>query len=338
VRKLTLKIMVSLFLVLFVTSFIPRLFIDLFSREIPNQDVIGSRVFAAGMIVTAFITLMLFTAAINYLIVIRVRDLNYATKKIAGGDYDIQLQVEGQDEISELTRSFNTMSNALKANEYLNKEFTKNFSHELKTPLSVIKGYAELMDPSMSSKEEIEEYRQIIVKEAERLSSLSKTMLQMSILDTTLIVSKDDVFNVTEQVREILQFMQVEYEEKNLSFAMDVEEISIQSNKDLSYQIWLNLVSNAVRFADSNTEISVAVKQKEETMHFSITNQGPSIPKEKQDKIFQLFYMVDEARHEQSTGVGLSLTKKIVEKLGGQISFVSEDGVTSFLVDLPIRS
>lgn len=336
-RKLTLKIMLSLFFVLLFSSFIPRLWVDIFSKGTANQEVIGSNIFAYGMIFTAFITLMLFTAAINYLIIVRVSDLNEATKKIAAGEYDINLQVEGQDEISELTKSFNKMSKELKANEYLSKEFTRNFSHELKTPLSVIKGYAELMDPSISSPEEIEQYRGIIIKESERLSSLSRTMLQMSILDTTTIVPKEDVYNVTEQVREVLQFLQVDYEEKDCSFILSMEEITIKGNKKLTYQIWLNLLSNAVRFSDESSDISLSLTKDENLLYFNVSNKGPSIPIEQQDKIFQLFYIVDEARHEQSTGVGLSLTKKIVEKLKGDISFESKDNQTSFEVTLPIE-
>lgn len=335
-RKLTLKIMLSLFFVLLFSSFIPRLWVSIFSKETQNQAVISSNIFAYGMIFTAFITLMLFTAAINYLIIVRVSDLNEATKKIAAGDYDINLQVEGQDEISELTKSFNKMSKELKANEYLSKEFTRNFSHELKTPLSVIKGYAELMDPSISSPEEIEQYRGIIIKESERLSSLSRTMLQMSILDATTIVPREDVYNVTEQIREVLQFLQVDYEEKNCTFDLSMDEITIKGNKKLTYQIWLNLLSNAVRFSIENAKISLSLEKKQGNLHFTLSNYGPSIPIEKQDKIFQLFYIVDEARHEQSSGVGLSLTKKIVEKLQGSISFKSAENQTTFVVDLPV--
>jgi signal transduction histidine kinase len=335
-RKLTLKIMLALFLVLLISSFIPRLWVQLFSRELPNKEIIGSNIFAYGMIFTAFMTLLLFTTAINYLIVMRVHSLSEAAKDIAGGNYDIHLPVEGQDEISELTSSFNKMSQELKANEYLSKEFARNFSHELKTPLSIIKGYAELMDSSISDAKEIEEYRQIIIRETERLSALSKTMLQMSILDTTTIVIKEDVYNVTEQIREVLQFMQLEYEDKQLELVLKVEEITIKSNQELTHQIWVNLISNAIRFSHPKTKILLSLqKEDDQSLVFSITNQGVEIPKEQQKKIFQLFYVVDQSRHEQSSGVGLSLTKKIVDKLGGQITVKSKEEETTFQVKIP---
>ncbi len=335
-RKLTLKIMLSLFIVLMIGSFIPRLWIQILSRELPNKEVIGSNIFAYGMIFTAFITLMLFTTAINYLIVKRVHSLSVAAKKIAKGNYDIHLTVEGHDEISELTSSFNKMSEELKANEYLSKEFARNFSHELKTPLSIIKGYAELMDPSISDEQEIEEYRSIIIRETERLSTLSKTMLQMSILDSTTIVNKEDAYNVTEQLREVLQFMQLEYEEKQMQLNLDVEEIMLKNNQELTHQIWVNLLSNAVRFADPNTTISLSLKKINQELVFKLTNEGETIPIDKQDKIFQLFYVVEESRTEHSSGVGLSLTKKIVEKLDGTITFESTNKETTFTVKLPM--
>lgn len=335
-RKLTLKIMLSLFLVLLIGSFIPRIWIQILSRELPNKEVIGSNIFAYGMIFTAFVTLMLFTTAINYLIVKRVHSLSEAAKGIAKGNYDIHLEVEGHDEISELTSSFNKMSQELKANEYLSKEFARNFSHELKTPLSIIKGYAELMDSSISNETEIEEYRTIIIRETERLSNLSKTMLQMSILDSTTIVNKEDAYNVTEQLREVLQFMQLEYEEKQMQLNLDVEEIILKNNQELTHQIWVNLLSNAIRFADVSSTLSLSLKNINDELVFKVTNIGEAIPVEKQDKIFQLFYVVEESRQEQSSGVGLSLTKKIVEKLDGTISFESTKNETTFTVKLPI--
>ncbi|MCK4552533.1 MAG: HAMP domain-containing histidine kinase, partial [Tenericutes bacterium] len=275
-----------------------------------------------------------FSVAMNFFIAKRIKRIDKATLRVIDGDYDFVLDAKGHDEIANLSRNFNLMTNEIKSNEYLNKEFVRNFSHEFKTPLSVIRGYAELLESNDLQEEERINFLNIIISESERLSNLANNMLQISLIDSTSIIAKDDEYNLAEQVRNIIQMIQVMWEEKNLSFDLELEETCIKNNKELTYQIILNLLSNSIKFSDDSEEIKIKLEEENDLLKFSITNKGQAIPVNDFEKVFQLFYIANKSRNTSSTGVGLTLTKKIIDKLNGSISFASNNGVTTFNVEL----
>jgi signal transduction histidine kinase len=265
----------------------------------------------------------------------RVKKLSEATTKVSQGDFNEQISTRGHDELSKLTDNFNIMVRELKQNEYLSKEFAQNFSHELKTPISAIKGYAELISDGNLSKEEIENYSGIIVLEAIRLANLSKSMLQLSYLDSTTIVKREDTYNMAEQIREILQTLQPQWEAKNIALNLVLADGNIISNKELTYQIWMNLIDNAIKYTPVNGSVDILLEKREAAIHFEITNDGQGIAVPDQDKIFHLFFIGHPNLDNKSSGVGLALTKRMVEKMGGTISFNSVPNLkTTFMVDL----
>jgi len=231
------------------------------------------------------------------------------------------------------------MIQELKANEYLNKEFVRNFSHEFKTPISAIKGYAELIQSGNLTPEEIVEYSKIIATESSRLSNLSKNMLQLSILDSTSIVKTDQEFNVSEQIRSVIQMLQLSWEQKKLELNLELDEVHITSNKELTYQIWKNLIDNAINYSKINQNLDISIKSEKNEMIFSITNYGLGISLDEQTHIYDLFYVVEKSRNQTSSGIGLSITKRIVEKLNGSIEVKSQvNEFTTFKVILPLSS
>ncbi|PKK97219.1 MAG: two-component sensor histidine kinase [Tenericutes bacterium HGW-Tenericutes-3] len=334
-KKLSVKIIVASFLIFAVTTIIPRITFMMF-KDLPAQDIVQSDIFLLAMALTAILSLTLFMLAMKYMIINRVRTISYATKQIAQGNFDLQVSVKGKDEISSLSADFNQMVHELKANEYLNKEFVRNFSHEFKTPMSAIKGYAELISQGNLSKEEVYEYSNIIAVEASRLSNLSKNMLQISILDSTSIVKIDQEFNVSEQIRSVIQMMQLMWEKKNIELNIDIEEIQMVSNKELTYEIWKNLIDNAIKYTPENEKIDISLKCENKNIIFEITNYGISIPQSDQEHIYDLFYVVEKSRLKSSSGIGLSITKRIVDKLNGKIYIESgNESKTTFKVVLP---
>jgi len=155
--------------------------------------------------------MLLFGVAVYLVVVVRIRKLNNATKEVAKGNFDVSVEVKGsRDELSELTESFNAMSAELKANEYLSKDFVRNVSHEFKTPISVIRAYGELLEQEAKSKvidkKTLEEYAEVIISQTDRLTAIIKSMLQLSMLESTTIIKKDDVFKPSKQIEEILRF------------------------------------------------------------------------------------------------------------------------------------
>lgn len=332
-KSLIGKLIFAILATLFITGIMIRIILFILTGSPQGHDVSDENFFW-GMIIILSMSLLIFATIVNNFLLKRIKKIDNATLKIQKGDYDFSLDVLGNDEISNLAKNFNLMLDELRSNEYLNKEFVRNFSHEFKTPLSVVRGYAELVQADDLTKEEQVEYLSIIISESERLSHLTNNMLQISLIDSKAIIQKEDEYSFAEQIRNVIQMTQLKWEEKQLTFNLDLEEIKVKNNKELTYQILLNLLSNAVKYSDLKEEIKISLTNQEDSFTFSITNKGQAIPKEDFDKIFNLFYIANKARSDESTGVGLTLTKKIVEKLKGDITFDSNNGITTFNVVL----
>jgi signal transduction histidine kinase len=333
-NKLSTKIIAILILTLMVTSIFPRMFVFLFNTG-DISGLVRSNEFFIGMIITATASLLLFSLGINGLIIKRLRRIAEASQKIAQGNFDIGLTTKGHDEISALTKHFNAMAETLKANEYLHKDFVRNFSHELKTPISSIKGYAELIEQSDVSSQN-KEYLKIIINESTRLSRLSQSMLQLSQIDSTKLIRTEEPFNVAEQIRNIIQLHQQDWEQKNIEFNLQLNDVSTSLHKDWLHLLWLNLITNAIRFSKQDGLIDIALSEMDGNLVFKITDHGMGIAEADQDKIFKLFFVADRSRSSQSSGLGLVICKTIVDKLDGSISYQSSESLyTTFIVTIP---
>jgi len=333
-NKLSTKIIVTLILTLMITSILPRMFVFLFNTG-SLSGLVRSDEFFIGMIITATLSLLLFSLGINSLIIKRLKKIAEASQKIAQGSFDINLKTKGHDEISALTKHFNAMAETLKTNDYLHKDFVRNFSHELKTPISSIKGYAELIEQSDVSQQN-REYLKIIIDESTRLSRLSQSMLQLSQIDSTKMIRTEDPFNVAEQIRNIIQLHQQDWEHKNIEFNLQLDEVYSSLHKDWLHLLWQNLITNSIRFSKQDSTIDIALSEQEGQLLFKITDHGMGIAEADKVKIFKLFFVADRSRSAQSSGLGLSICKTITDKLHGSITFESEVTVyTTFTVQLP---
>ena len=334
-NKLSAKIIVIFLVSLFLSSLLPRMLIFINNEGV--QSTIRANEFLVGTLISSGVALLLFGSGINILIIKRIMKVSQATKKIAKGDYEVYLPSLGKDEISSLISNFNSMAQTLKANEYLHKDFIRNFSHEIKTPISSIKGYAELIEASESNPEN-KEYLRIIIDESSRLSRLSQSMLQLSQIDSAKIIKRDEPYKVAEQIRNIIQLHQQDWEHKNLEFNLQLDEIYCSLNKDWLHQLWQNLITNAIRFSKQDGVIDITLNEIENELIFKITDHGLGIADQDKESIFKLFFVADRSRSSQSSGLGLSICKTIVDKLEGNISFESEESFfTTFTVSFPIN-
>ena len=339
-KRISMKILLASLAIFLISTFILRKILEKAAGGIiPNstfhQAVIGTP-FIIGMFISVTITVILFIILIEKILIHRVKELNDATKEVILGNYDFQLEVNQKDEISNLTINFNKMMKDLHSNEYLNKEFVRNFSHEIKTPLSAIIGYAELIRDSNIDSDTTKDYLKIIIDEATRLSYLSKDMLAISLVDSKTIIKQSDQFNVAEQIRNAILISQLDWEKRNLELNLELENIDCVSNKELTYQIWTNLINNAIKFSNSDKELIIKLYRDTDNVIFEITNEGDVIYKDEQERVFDLFYISDKTKNKHSSGVGLTLTKKIVKKLNGEIAVSSCNSKTTFTVTLPI--
>ncbi|MGN1062434.1 MAG: ATP-binding protein, partial [Candidatus Scatosoma sp.] len=270
------------------------------------------------------------------LIVRRIRSLTQAVAGISQGNYDLTVPVKGNDEITELSDNFNKMTAELQANAFLSKNFARYVSHEFKTPLSVIRSYAETVQIN-NENTEVGEYMGIIISETDRLTEMAKTIMELCRLDSTTLIERKDVFSPAVQIRSVLLSSQIKWSEKNISVEPDLEEFEIRGNENLTFRIWQNLIGNAIKFTEENGRIAVTLKRENGSLYFTVSDDGIGIADEDKDKVFNMFFTGDKSRNKEGSGLGLPLTKTIVEKLGGEISFESERGKgTAFTVALPL--
>lgn len=332
-RKVTGKILIAAFFIMIIASTIPRIMFDISERR--NQELeISPTLFLIGGFTSVFIAIMLFSLFMDRIVMKRIKQLNEATSEVINGNYDFTLEMSQKDEISALTNNFNRMVKELQSNEYLNKEFVRNMSHEIKTPLSAINGYAELMINTKLSETEVKEYATIISSEAKRLSLLAKDILLVSLVESQSILQNSELFKASEQIRNVLQLMQLSWEGKNIEFDLELDSVKVFSNKEITYQIWTNLISNAIKFSPKDATIKITLKEIDDSIEFIITNPG-TISAIDQEKVFQLFYVGDKTNNRDNNGVGLTLISKIIDKLNGSINLTSLDDLVTFTVSIP---
>ncbi|MGN1235540.1 MAG: sensor histidine kinase [Christensenellaceae bacterium] len=299
-----------------------------------NEAVWARSVYVAGMAMILLI-LTAFGLVTNRSVVRRIESVNDAVSEISKGNYDLTVPVTGNDELAELSENFNKMAAELRANAFLSRDFARYVSHEFKTPLAVIRSYAESVQLS-GADEETNASMQIILSETDRLNAMTKAILQLCRLDSTTLVEKKDVFSPAAQVRSELLSEQVTWGEKHIRIDASLDEFTMTGNESLTLRIWQNLISNAVKFTDENGTISIVLQKREDSLLFRIQDDGIGIAEDDQGKIFDLFFTGDRSHNQEGSGLGLPLTKKIVGKLGGEISFTSERGKgTTFTVILP---
>ena len=336
-KRVTVKLLVISFVAMMIASIIPNLvwFImtGSFRHSVSASMISPIQVLIIGG-VTSAVAIVLYGYFVNRILIKRIKNINHATQQVIQGHYGTSIEEKGNDELSMLIHNFNQMTEALQHNEYASKSFVANFSHELKTPLSVIKGYAELLEDKDTSEQEKQEYLKIIIEESNRVSQLSKNMILISQIDNQVILPLLDHYNLTEQMRRIIQTLQIAWEEKNLTFDLDVEECHLTSNQELTYHVWMNLMTNAINFSPQNKTISIHMHHDKQAVYTSITNQG-HLDEEDLEKVFDLFYKSKSNTHAHSSGIGLSLTKKIMTRLNGTITVESKNNHITFHLVFP---
>ena len=246
------------------------------------------------------------------------------------------MSAQGNDELSLLANNFNVMTKELQSNAMLSKDFINYVSHELKTPLSVIRTHAEEI---IDAEDDVarRQYASVIIEETDGLAQMSKNIITLCRLDNSSLVPKDDLFCPAEQIKSFILSTQDIFGAKNLNIELDLENFEINGNAALAYSVWQNLIGNAYKFTDKNGNVRVELKRDQNNLCFSVTDDGVGIDECDKDKIFSLFFTGNKSRNEEGSGIGLYLTKIIVTKLGGNISFSSDKGKGScFKVILPI--
>ncbi len=261
-----------------------------------------------------------------------IRRVVEATQKVARGDFDVKVDLKGISELEELSTSFNRMTDELSSIETLKRDFVNNFSHEFKTPIVSIRGFAKLLKNGDLTQEETAEYLDIIISESERLAELSTQILSLSSYETVEIVGQKTHYRLDEQIRKAILMLETKWSDKNIELMLDLAEIHYFGNEDLALQVWLNLIDNAIKFSPLNGRLEIHLIQKDGKIHFSVEDQGCGMTEQEISHIFEKFYRADQSHHLPGNGIGLAIVDKLVKLMEGEISVKSEPSKGSLFI------
>ena len=241
-------------------------------------------------------------------------------KKVSGGDFSIRLNENSKiKEIGELNRSFNAMTEELGQTEVLQSDFVSNVSHEIKTPLNAIEGYATLLQDPDCTEDEKKRYTEKILFNTRRLSDLVGNVLILSKLESGAVDINESSYRLDEQIRESLMLLESKWVEKDIEFDVDLDEIVITADKNLLYHVWNNLIGNAVKFSPLGGLITLMLEDTAEGIRFSVSDSGPGIGENAKKHIFDKFYQEDSSHKQEGNGLGLSLVKRIIDMSDGEL-------------------
>lgn len=262
--------------------------------------------------------------------------LTAATQKLARGDFDVKVDIESRDEIGVLIKNFNRMAEELGRMEYLQKDFVRNVSHEFKTPIASIQGFAKLLQNKDLPEKERLEFSGIILEETERLSQLSANILRLSKLENQKEPAAGNAFALDEQIRAVIVLLEPKWSQKKLNFHVQLEKLPYTGDEELLQQVWINLIENAIKFSNIGGDIAVTASGSERAVEVEIADNGPGMDEETQQRIFDRFYQGNASHSSEGSGLGLSIVKRILELNSGEIQVKSSPNQgTSFLVRLP---
>lgn len=269
-----------------------------------------------------------------------IRDMMEATGKVAKGDFSAEVTAKGSIvfELDVLAASFNKMVQELRGIETLRSDFVRNFSHEFKTPIASISGFAQLLKKGDLSERDKQEYLDSIIQESERLVGLSTSILNLSKVETIEIVSERSVYRLDEQVRLAILMLEPKWSARNLQLELALdEEIEINSNKNLLQQVWINVLDNAIKHSKSGGTLKIGLWQRGGDAVFRLEDLGCGMSEETMRRMFDKFYQGDASRSTTGNGLGLTLVKRIVDLCEGTIEVESELNRGSvFTIRLPL--
>ena len=273
-----------------------------------------------------------------------LRDMADAARRFGRGDFTARVTgyEKAADEIVDLAESFNTMATSLAKVEKQRDDFIANVSHELKTPMTTIAGFAEGIIDGTIPEEREQESLQIIVSETRRLSRLVRRMLDLSRLDAASekAVTAQEQFDLTEIASQVLISLEGKITSRNLDVDVQMPEdkLMVWGDPDSITQVCYNLMDNAAKFAVPGSAITLQIVKKDGKAYTTIKNLGATIPKEELPLLFDRFHKADSSRSMDREGVGLGLyiVKTIMSNLGESIAVTSEDGVTAFTFTLTL--
>ena len=317
----------------YVCAFVPM-------RRISQEASEYVEMMNVGMLII-FAALFIICASIYFYTAIPIKKIKNAAAEYAKGNYDYEMKIKSHDEFKELSDTIAYMVSELKSNEEKQRKFIANVSHDFRSPLTSIKGYAEAIKDGTIPYENKDKYLDIIQFESERLHKLTSSLLQLSSIDSGGLSLDIKSFDITKVIRSIADAFEGTCRNKKIVLKLKFDESKIYVDADQARieQVIYNLTDNAIKFSNKDSEIILSVQVKGVKAVVSVKDFGCGIPKESINRVFERFYKSDPSRgkDKKGTGLGLSIAKEIISAHDEEIRVISNEGSgTEFSFTLPI--
>ncbi len=281
------------------------------------------------------------SSAITYFVMKRsivspLSKLEDAMTKVSAGDFSVHIETNSRiEEIKRFYDNFNIMVKELRSTELLQSDFVANVSHEFKTPINAIEGYATLLQGGNLGQEEAD-YLSKILFGTKKLSELTEGILLLSKIENQSIVVKNEKIRLDEQIRQAVVFLESKWEQKNLDFDANLDEIYFYGNENLLFRVWVNLIDNAIKFSPDGGVVTLELKNENGFAVFSVEDEGIGITEEAKKHVFDKFYQADDSHFSQGNGLGLTLVKRILATQNGTAEVADSKIGAKFVVKLPL--
>jgi signal transduction histidine kinase len=270
-----------------------------------------------------------------------IRQITQAAHEMSNGKLDIALPVRSRDEIGQLTEALNELGVELRKTEALRRELIANVSHELRSPLSVIQGFAETVrDVTWPNEEKRTSQLTMIADEASRLNKIVNDILDYSRLQAGVDQISVTDFSVCPVLKEMINRFELEADNKNLSIALNCPDVETRFDQNKFIQVLNNLIGNALNHANNGSTVYIDIEPQNASTKVSVKNSGDTIPPEQLKYVWDRYYRVDRISNNRpiGTGLGLSIVKSILDRHHVQYGAISENGETIFWFEtLPIE-
>jgi len=299
-------------------------------------DQLSSQFVIAGLItiILTIITIFLLSRFIAHPLI----QMKKAAEQLSEGNHEVVLNTERKDELGDLAKSVTKLGEDLKNLKIERNEFLASIAHELRTPLTYIQGYADIINRKDITEEEKDDYIKIIREETEELTLLIKHLFALAKMDQNNFKVDPEWVNLSTLLHRVILRVEPVLTEKKINYQIDCpDDLLVFVDAERMQQVFINILDNAQKHADEASTVSIQVSKTAEHIIIKIINQGEGIPKEDLPYIFDRLYRVEKSRSRQSggAGLGLSITKEIVEAHGGKIVIESEqDQATSVTIKL----
>lgn len=292
--------------------------------------IIGLTCSVSGLIVSAFY--------INY-IIRPLEQISAGARRVAKGDYKVRInERDVMGEMEQTVQDFNFMVHELNSVEMMRNDFISSVSHEFKTPLASITGYAMLLRDDTLLESERQEYLESLIVSVEGLNELTGNILLLSKLENQHQMPEAETYRLDEQIRQMIVMLEPEWSAKNIELDIELEKVVYTGQRQMLSNVWMNLIENAIKFSDSGGTIRISLTGSENDIRMQVRDEGIGMDEQTRKHLFEKFFQGDTSRKQQGNGLGLALCGKIIELTGGRIDVESEPGEGStFTVVLPVN-